>query len=187
MIILASQSPRRRQLMGEDITHDFKVVISDVDEHLSGEHTPMEYVKEIAKRKGVKVHQEYPHEVVISADTIVTIDGKIIGKPVDEKDAKRILNYLSDRTHVVITAFCIFKDDLFIEKTVESEVTFNTLNEDLIDRYIESGSPMDKAGAYGGQDNDRFPIIKSYKGSIKNIIGFPSEEILETLKENKLL
>lgn len=187
MIILASQSPRRKQLMGEDITHDFKVVISDADEHVVGNLSPMEYVQIVARRKGEKVHQEYPHDVVISADTIVTIDNKIIGKPVDEKDAKRILNYLSDRTHIVITAFCVFKDDLFVEKCVESEVTFNKLNEELIDRYIESGSPMDKAGAYGGQDNDKFPIIKSYKGSMKNVIGFPSEEILETLKENKLI
>ena len=187
MIILASQSPRRRQLMGEDITKDFKVVISNADEHVSNHPTPLEYVKEVAKRKGEAIHQLYPHEVVLSADTIVTIDNKIIGKPKDKEDAKRILNYLSNRTHIVITAFCIFKDDLFIEKTVNSEVTFNKLNEDLIDRYIKSGSPMDKAGAYGGQDNDKFPIIKSYKGSIKNIIGFPSEEILETLKENKLI
>lgn len=187
MIILASQSPRRKQLMGEDITHDFQIVVSHVDEHVEQKMSPLEYVNEIAKRKGLAVAKDYPNDVIISADTIVTIDGKIIGKPVDEIDAKRILNLLSGRTHTVITAFCIFYKDLFIEKHVCSEVTFNKLNDELITSYIASGSPMDKAGAYGGQDNDKYPIIKSYKGSFKNVIGFPSEEILQALKENKLI
>ena len=187
MIILASQSPRRKQLMGEDITHDFQIVVSHVDEHVEQKMSPLEYVNEIAKRKGLAVAKDYPNDVIISADTIVTIDGKIIGKPVDEIDAKRILNLLSDRTHTVITAFCIFYKDLFIEKHVCSEVTFNKLNDELISSYIASGSPMDKAGAYGGQDNDKYPIIKSYKGSFKNVIGFPSEEILQVLKENNLI
>lgn len=187
MIILASQSPRRKKLMGEDITHDFQIVISDVDEHVKGNPTPLEYVLEVAKRKGDKIHKQYPNDVVISADTIVTIDGKIIGKPKDENDAKNILRFLSDKTHQVITAFCIFNKDLFIEKYVISDVTFNYLDDDFISRYIASGIPMDKAGAYGIQNEEEFPVVKSYKGSLKNIIGFPSEEILDTLKKNKLI
>lgn len=187
MIILASQSPRRKKLMGEDITHDFQIVISDADEHVSGNPTPLEYVLEVAKRKGIKVHESYPNDTVLSADTIVTVDGNIIGKPKDEEDAHKILRYLSDKTHQVITAFCIFNKDLFIEKYVISDVTFNHLDDDFISRYIASGIPMDKAGAYGIQNEEEFPVVKSYKGSLKNIIGFPSEEILETLKENKLI
>lgn len=187
MIILASQSPRRQQLMKQDITTDFKVVISDVNEDVDPTLSPLEAVQVIAKRKGDKIHQEYPHDVVISADTIVVIDNKIIGKPVDKEDAKRILKLLSNREHEVITAYCIYKNDLFIEDYVSSFVQFNDLSEELIDSYIASGSPMDKAGAYGMQDNNDFKIVKSYKGSAKNIIGFPSEEIKEALKRGKLL
>lgn len=187
MIILASQSPRRKDLMGEDITHDFLIKVSDVDERVEKSLSPLEAVKVIAKRKGDKIHQEFPHDVVISADTIVTIDNAILGKPVDEKDAKRILHLLNDKTHQVITAYCIYKDDLFIEEYVVSEVTFNKIDDQLIDAYIKSGSPLDKAGAYGLQDNDKFPIVKSYKGSYKNIIGFPSEEIKQTLIKYNLL
>ena len=187
MYILASQSPRRRKLMGEDITRDFPVIVSEADEHVSGNPAPKDYVLEVAKRKGIKIHQEHFDDVVISADTIVTIDNKIIGKPKDEEDAKKILEYLSDKTHQVITAFCIFYKDLFIEKYVVSDVNFNHLDDEFISRYIASGIPMDKAGAYGIQNEEEFPVVKSYKGSLKNIIGFPSEEILETLKENKLI
>lgn len=187
MFILASQSPRRQMLMKKDITSDFKVVVSDVDEHVDSSLSPLEAVMLIAKRKGDKIHKEYPHDVVISADTIVVIDNMIIGKPKDEEDAKRLLKLLSNREHEVLTAYCIYKDDKFYENYASSFVLFNKLNEELIDAYIASGSPMDKAGAYGMQDNDKYPIVKSYRGSYKNIIGFPSDEILEELKKEKLI
>ena len=187
MIILASQSPRRQQLMKQDITSDFVVMVSDADETVDSSLTPLEAVQAIAKRKGDKIHMQNPHDLVISADTIVVIDDQIIGKPKDKKDAKRILHLLSNRTHEVITAFCLYKDDAFVEKYVSSFVTFNDLSEELIDAYIASGSPMDKAGAYGMQDNNEFKIVKSYEGAAKNIIGFPREEILEELKRGKLL
>lgn len=187
MIILASQSPRRKQLMAQDITADFRVIVSEVDEAVDKSLSPLEAVMTIAKRKGDKIHQQFPNETVVSADTIVVIDGKIIGKPVDEEDAKRILRLLSGREHEVITAYCIYTKDKFIENYVSSFVLFNELSEKLIDDYVASGSPMDKAGAYGMQDNKDFEIVKSYKGSAKNIIGFPSEEIRDELKREKLI
>ena len=187
MFILASQSPRRQRLMKEDIINDFKVVVSDVDETVDPFISPIEAVQIIAKRKGDKIHRMYPKDVVISADTIVVINNTIIGKPKDKEDAKRILHLLSDKEHEVITAYCIYHDDKFIENIVKSHVFFEKLDDKLIDDYIASGSPMDKAGAYGMQDNEKFHIVKSYRGSKKNIIGFPSDEILLDLKREKLL
>ena len=187
MIILASQSPRRKELMKRDITSDFSIVVSDVDEHVDPSLSPLEAVRTIAKRKGDKIHQEYPDDVVISADTIVVINNTIIGKPIDAEEAKRILHLLNNRTHEVITAYCIYAPNKFIEHHVISYVTFHKLDDDFINRYVATGSPLDKAGAYGIQDEQNFPIVKEYQGSLNNIIGFPSEEIKEDLKKEGLL
>lgn len=178
MIILASASPRRQQLMKE-ITNDFKIIVSDIDEEKSYILPPLEAVLDIAKRKGLKIHQEHPYDYVLSADTIVVLNNEIIHKPIDADDAKKILRKLSNKKHQVITAYCWFKDDLMIENHVVSEVYFNELSEELINDYVASGSPLDKAGAYGVQDNDKFPIIKKTVGSIDNVIGFPTKEIKE--------
>ncbi len=184
MLILASQSPRRKMLMEEDISSSFKIIVSHIDEAKSYQlPTPLEAVRDIAKRKGEGIHQLYPHDTVISADTIVVLDNQIIGKPKNEKDAERILHLLSDRTHIVITAYAIFKDDKLIVNHVISEVTFNKLSDKLIHDYVLTGSPMDKAGAYGVQDSDTWHTMKSVKGSLKNVIGFPTDEIKEDLKK----
>ena len=180
MIILASQSPRRQQLM-HSITDDFVVEISHIDESSSLSLSPLEAVKDIAKRKGLDIAKRHPHDLVISADTIVVIDNQIIGKPVDEVDAKRILNLLSDRTHHVYTAFYLIKENNEYEEVVISEVTFEKLSEQTIDEYIKSGSPMDKAGAYGAQDNNDFKLIKKITGSWSNVIGFPVDEIKKAI------
>lgn len=184
MIVLASKSPRRQQLMHR-ITDDFIVDVSDIDESTSLNMSPLEAVQDIAKRKGLDIVKRHPGQIVISADTIVVIDNMILGKPVDEADASTMLNLLSNRTHQVITAFCLLKDDKFLEEYVSSKVTFHKLSQDLIDRYIASGSPMDKAGAYGAQDNNDFLIVKEIKGSRDNVIGFPVEEIKLALEKFK--
>ena len=184
MIVLASKSPRRKELMHR-ICGDFLIDVSDIDESLSLNLSPIEAVKDIAKRKGVEVSKRHKNDLVISADTIVVIDNLIIGKPVDKKDAKRILRLLSNRTHQVITAFCLFKEDYFYEEYVISKVTFNRLNDEMIDAYIETGSPMDKAGAYGYQDNHDFALVKSIEGSVDNVIGFPVKEIQNAIEKIK--
>ena len=176
MIILASSSPRRRQLL-KTICDDFKIIPSDVNEDVSPTLSPLEAVLEIAKRKGDKIHEQYPHDIVISADTIVILDNQIIGKPKDEEDAKHLLRLLSGKVHTVITAYCLYKDDIFIENHVTSEVLFYELSDQLINDYVATGSPLDKAGAYGVQDNEKFPTVKDIKGSVNNVIGFPIEEI----------
>lgn len=182
MIVLASASPRRRELLKQIVT-DFQVTTSDINEEESYVLPPLEAVLDIAKRKGLNIIDKYPNDIVISADTIVVLDDEIIGKPVDENDAKRILKKLSNREHKVITAYCLFKEDKMIENYVVSKVQFYKLSDELIDKYVATGSPLDKAGAYGVQDNKDFPIVKSIIGSVDNVIGFPVKEIKEDLEK----
>ena len=180
--ILASSSPRRKELMKE-ISSVFIVDAADVDESVDAKLSPEKAVRVIAKRKGEVIHHKYPHDIVIAADTIVVINNTIIGKPKDEKDAKRILKLLSGKTHHVYTAYVIMLEDKIVENMADSTVKFNVLSDELIENYIASKSPLDKAGAYGVQDNDEYPIIDKIEGSIKNVIGFPVDEIKESLKE----
>lgn len=180
MIILASASPRRRELL-KTVVNDFVIITADINEEQSYNLPPLEAVIDIAKRKGLAVRRDHPNDVIISADTIVVLDNQIIGKPKDEEDAKRILKNLSGKTHQVITAYYIFNKEEIINNYVISEVTFNQLDDKLIDKYVVSGSPLDKAGAYGVQDNDKFPIISRVIGSVDNVIGFPIKEIKEDL------
>ena len=182
MLILASKSPRRQKLMGEDITTDFIIKTYEIDEEASYVLSPLDAVRDIAKRKGLEAFSYNPQDVILSADTIVVLGNRIIGKPKSKEDAFTILKNLSNKIHYVITAYYIINKDKEILNHVVSEVTFNELSDELIESYIESGSPMDKAGAYGFQDNEKFPLVKEIKGSIKNVIGFPSDEIKCDLK-----
>ena len=185
MVILASASPRRKELMKKDICSSFKIVVSDIDEDLSfkNHHEPIDIVKDISLRKCLKVAEAYPHDLVIAADTIVVIDHEIIGKPKDKEDAYLILKKLSGREHFVYTGYALKQEDKLVQGIVKSEVLFNNLTDDLIYRYIASGSPLDKAGAYGLQDNQEFPIVKKTSGSLTNIIGFPTAEIKNDLQK----
>ena len=181
MFVLGSSSPRRKLLMGEDITHSFIIDVSNIDESTSLFYKPLKAVKEIAKRKGKDVSKRHPNDIVITADTIVVINKQIITKPKDENDAYKMLKLLSNKTHKVITAYFIHTKEKEILNYDISYVKFNKLSEETILEYIKSKSPLDKAGAYGYQDNEKFHIIKYIKGSIKNVIGFPTEKIIEDL------
>ena len=187
MVILASASPRRKQLM-EDLFPSFSIVVPEIDESLSFKKfsNVLDIVRDIATRKCQKVSNEHPRDLVIAADTVVVIENEIIGKPKDAKDAFNMLKKLSGKTHYVYTAYAINKDGKMIINTVETEVLFNELSDELINSYIATGSPLDKAGAYGYQDNDQYPIVKRIIGSYHNVIGFPIEEIKEDLKKFSL-
>lgn len=178
--VLASKSPRRKDLM-KSISSDFLVATEDIDEESSYKLSPIEAVKDIAKRKGEAVYKSYPNDLVISADTIVVLNDKIIGKPIDENDAKRILKELSDKDHYVYTGYAIHYMKNTVIGVVTTTVSFNRLSDELIEEYVKSKSPLDKAGAYGIQDNEKFPIIKNIVGSYDNVVGFPVKEIKEDI------
>lgn len=182
--VLASKSPRRQELM-KFISSNFVVASEDIDEESSYKLSPIKAVEDIAKRKGEAVEKYYPEDLIISADTIVVLDNQIIGKPIDELDAKRILKELSGKSHYVHTGFRIKYLNKEIISHATSEVIFNELSDELINKYVKSGSPLDKAGAYGVQDNDKFPIIKKVIGSVDNVVGFPVNEIKELIEQIK--
>ena len=185
MIVLASQSPRRRSLMSK-ITNDFLTYVSDIDEHESYKlNDYLKIVRDISYRKAKKAKEAYPNDIILAADTIVVLDNEILGKPSDKEDAIKMLEKLSDKEHLVITGYTLINKDKELTNHVISKVLFNKLPDDLIRRYVESGSPLDKAGAYGIQDNDLFPIIKSYEGSYENIVGFPTDEIKKDIENIK--
>ena len=186
MIILASKSPRRKQLMEKYISPSFDIIVPDIDESLSFKSFKdvRDIVKDISLRKCLEVAKEHKDDIVIAADTVVVLDNEIIGKPKDQKDAYKILSKLSNKEHYVYTGYAIKQGDKLVQGLVRSEVLFNELNEQFIKDYIASGSPMDKAGAYGLQDNFTFHIVKSTSGSESNIIGFPVDEVKEDLKKH---
>ena len=185
MVILASASPRRKKLM-KDLFPSFNIIVPEIDESLSFKkfQDVKDIVKDIAIRKCQKISADHPHDLVIAADTVVVIDNEIIGKPKDEKDAYRMLKKLSNNTHYVYTGYAINQEDKMVVGIVKSEVMFNELSDELINAYIATGSPLDKAGAYGYQDNQDFLLVKKIIGSKHNVIGFPTEEIFEDIKRN---
>ena len=182
MIILASKSPRRREMMNR-ITSSFLTYTPEINEDESLKlKNPREIVIDIAKRKGLESLKHYPDDIIISADTIVVLDNEIIGKPKNEEDAKKILSHLSDKEHLVITGYIIVSKEKMMLNAVTSHVQMYDLTDKQIDEYVKSGSPLDKAGAYGIQDNSRYQIVRSYIGSFDNIKGFPVEEIRRDLE-----
>ena len=190
MVILASASPRRKKLTKEKITPDFVIIVPDIDESLSfkNHQDPADIVMDIAKRKCLEIAKDHQDDLVIAADTVVVINNQIIGKPKDVEDAKRMLHMLSNKEHYVYTGYAIHQKDKLVVKYVKSDVFFNELSEELINSYVASGSPLDKAGSYGYQDNADFALVKKISGSIDNVIGFPTDEIkLNLIKEFNFL
>ena len=174
MIILASASPRRRELI-KMLVDEFEVIPSDVDESII--HTePHALPAELSKLKAYSIFASHPNDTIIACDTIVISNGKILGKPKDEKEAKEMLQELSGHKHVVISGYTYINKDKEITRTVRTYVYFNKLSDETINAYIKSGSPMDKAGAYGIQDEE-FNLVDHIEGSFYNVVGFPVEDI----------
>ena len=178
-LILASASPRRRELLGE-ITQ-FSVEPSFFEEKAGGGLSARETAKYFATGKAQEVFSRFPECFVLGADTVVAYGGKILGKPKDKEDAIKTLRLLSGKTHSVFTGVCLIGKGF--EKTVSAEtrVTFHELSEELIKEYVESGLPLDKAGSYGIQDG--FPLVKEYEGSYTNVVGLPKEEVCALIEE----
>ena len=181
-IYLASKSPRRRKLL-KLLNINFKSFTVDVDENISKTEKPAHIVKRLANEKLIKAKEKVKKGIIITADTIVVLDGKVIGKPTSTKNAKTILKKLSGRVHKVYTGFSVWNSDKNIiiadyEKTI---VEFRNLFDREIDDYIYGGSPMDKAGAYGIQDDIGAVFIKKINGCYYNVVGLPLTKIYQAL------
>ncbi len=181
-IKLASNSPRRRELLA-GLGLDFEVkLLPGIDEsypeRLPGEEIPVY----IARKKAEAYRRDIgPDELIITADTIVYIDGQVLGKPADAEEARRMLRQLSGRTHQVITGVCLTTADRQKAFSAVTDVTFDTLGDEEIDYYIEHYRPYDKAGAYGVQEWIGFVGVSRLEGSYFNVMGLPVQRLYREL------
>ena len=181
-LILASGSPRRRQLL-EQIGLTFVVRSSDVDESVSPGLTPAQVVESLSARKGEAVAAEaVPGDLVLSADTVVALDGAILGKPRDRAEAEAMLTALSGRTHQVYTGVTLLQDGRRLTEHEVTAVTFRPLSPEEIAAYVSTGEPMDKAGAYGIQGLGAL-LVERLEGDYFNVMGLPLCRLGEMLAQ----
>ena len=183
-IILASNSPRRRQLLaGLDVDFEVKV-IPGIEENVP-EGTPVELIAETLARQKAEPYKPNidDGELVLTADTIVVVDGEVLGKPVDEEEAKAMLHKISGKTHKVITGVCFTTRAHQHSFSVFTDVTFKTLPENEIEYYVSHYHPTDKAGAYGIQEWIGYVGVKRLEGSYFNVMGLPVQRIWEEIKK----
>lgn len=185
-IVLASRSPRRKKLL-EQLGFKIEIIPADIDEdNFPQDLVPSEIAKFLAAEKAKAVIElcDEP-SYIISADTIVVLDGEILNKPTDETAAEEMLSKLSNRTHTVFTGLTIIASDSnnSIEDVQSTEVTFRDLSIEEIRAYIATGSPMDKAGAYGIQDDFGAVFVSNISGCYYNIVGLPLEMLYSNFKK----
>ena len=178
-LILASGSPRRRELLAK-MGYAFEVCAPDVDEHVTGHARDIVFT--LAQRKARAAAEHFQEGVVIASDTLVSLDGAPLGKPADAADARAMLKALSDREHEVFTGVCVLDAATGQSETraVRTGVTFRALTDAEIDAYISTGEPMDKAGAYAIQGGAG-AFVSRLDGELENVIGFPVVEVKEML------
>ncbi|MBE7042951.1 MAG: septum formation inhibitor Maf [Ruminococcaceae bacterium] len=182
-IILASASPRRKEIL-EMLDIDVIIRPSHAKEEIGECTNPKDIVKLLATQKAQAVSRTN-QELIIAADTVVTIDDQILGKPKDWSDAAKMLKILSGREHSVFTGFCILKGETCIVDAEETKVTFRFLSDDTITEYLRTGEPFDKAGAYGIQGKGCL-LIEKISGDYYNVVGLPVSRIMSIIKENHL-
>jgi len=176
-LILASGSPRRRELM-EQTGIAFTVIPAQTDESAADGLPPKTMVKHLARQKALAVAADHPEAVVLGADTVVEIDGLVLGKPKNEPDARRMLRLLSGREHRVHTGVClVLPGGCAVTFCETSSVRFRGISPDEIGRYVATGEPMDKAGAYAIQGKGA-KLVRDYEGDFCNIIGLPMWRVL---------
>ena len=182
-VILASSSPRRKELL-QRLGIDFKVrtllgIVESYPAELKGE----EIAKFIARKKAYDYRESMlPSELIITADTLVTLNGEELGKPHSVEDAKDMLHKLSGQVHEVSTGVCVFTKERLENFVTTSKVTFAELSEDEIEFYVEKYLPLDKAGAYGIQDWIGLAAVSSLEGSYYNVMGLPMQRLYSCLK-----
>ena len=186
-MILASKSPRRQELI-RNITEDFEVIVSDAPELLPPEITPEEAAVYLSALKARAVSALHPDRIVIGADTVVILDGKVLGKPRNKDDAFSMLRSLSGRIHTVITGCCLIRDGRERSFGERTRVEFYPLSDREIEDYIATGDPFDKAGSYGIQGRGCL-FVKGIEGDFFNVMGLPvarlNRELRAFLSENQ--
>ena len=187
MFILASASPRRRELVRQ-LGFDFVVVVSDVPEEARPDEEPASLVLRLAREKAAAVARLHPDAWVLGADTTVVLSGEALGKPVDRNEARDMLNRLSGRSHHVMTGVALIGPTGQVEEeTVDvSEVEFRVLRDAEIDAYVATGEPLDKAGAYGIQGGAA-AFVARVSGSYTNVVGLPLEVLRVWLDARHLI
>ena len=179
--ILASASPRRREIL-KQVLKEFDVMPSGIQEIMGQDREPVDIAMDLALSKALNVSSRYPDAIVIGADTIIVLEGVIIGKPADEGDAVRILETLSGKTHQVVTGVAVVNGtyDLKLVNFEFSDVTFKNLDRSIIESYVREKKPLDMAGGYGIQDvMDSF--VENLEGDFQNVVGLPPGLIAEML------
>ncbi len=186
-LILASESPRRKQLL-RSVGIEFLIEPSKAEESEDISAAPAEIAEKLALIKANSVSADFPRHWVLAADTIVVLDNHIFGKPIDASDAARMLGELSGRVHEVITGICLRNraENALRTGSVTTRVQFKQLTRAEISGYIRTKEPMDKAGAYGIQGIGAF-LVKSIEGSYTNVVGLPLCETIEWLIEEEII
>ncbi len=179
-IILASQSPRRKELL--DLFHlPFEIRVADIDETMDSRKSPFDEVARVSRAKAQAIPRE-ENDVVIAADTIVVCSGQVLGKPRDEADAMRMLSLLSGRDHQVMTGMTVLRGEKCVSCTEVTDIHFRTLSEKEIRNYVATGEPMDKAGSYGIQGGAAL-FAEKMVGDYYNVMGLPVCRLGMILKE----
>ncbi len=186
-IILASGSPRRQAYL-HDLGIAFTVMVADIDETPIPDETPRSYVSRMACEKCLEVMKKQPDSWVIAADTIVSVDNMILGKPKSFDDAVNTLMLLCGRQHEVATVFCLglANESIFHEECVITKVQFINFTEEIAKAYVSTGEPLDKAGAYGIQGRGAF-LVSEVEGSYSNVVGLPLSELMAVLHQYKIV
>ena len=180
-IILASKSPRRQELL-KLMDLDFRIVLKEVDESYPAELMPEEIAVYIARKKAEAFDEEIGEEIVLTADTIVSVDGHILGKPETAEHAETMLKMLSGKVHQVITGVCLLYRHQYHSFYDISDVHFRHLDEEEISSYVAKYQPMDKAGSYGIQEWVGLTGIEKINGSYTNVVGLPTEKLYKQLR-----
>jgi septum formation protein len=181
-LILASASPRREELL-RSVGLKFKIIPADVDETYFQGESPRAHVRRLSRDKAGAIAHQYPKALVLGADTIVVIDGQILGKPKNKKQAREMLQQLSNRRHAVLTGFTIacVRAGTSRTKVVQSTVQFKKISPEETAWYVNGDEPYDKAGGYAAQGKGA-SFIQAIRGSYTNVIGLPLCEVVEELK-----
>ena len=181
-MILASQSPRRKELLGQMGLRGFKVTSPEVDETVDEHLPPAQVVEELSRRKAMAVARHADgDDLIIAADTVVALEGAVLGKPADQREAFAMLTALSGNRHYVYTGLTVIQGDRVVTQHECTTVTFRELEPEEISHYIATGEPMDKAGAYGIQGKGAL-LVEGITGDFFNVMGLPVRRLRRMLE-----